>query len=99
MKKICMRAAVTLLLLTTCALLQAQKTNAKFSASTQMFLREQARRSEAAKAQERQTTNHRSRPLEQYIASPDTIDGTAYISCFRWPTRRTFVPWRRWEYG
>ena len=77
-----LQAAVTLLLFATCAVVQAQKPNTKYAASTQMFLQEQAMRSEAAKAPERQTTNHRSQPAERYIASPVTIDGTAYITCF-----------------
>ena len=76
-----MRAAVTLLLLSTCAVLQAKKTNMKFSATTQMFLHEQAARTEAAKAPGR-TTDRRSTPVNRYIASPDTIDGAAYITCF-----------------
>lgn len=75
-----MRAAVTLLL-STCAVLQAKKTNMKFSATTQMFLHKQAARTEAAKAPGR-TTDRRSTPLNRYIASPDTIDGAAYITCF-----------------
>ena len=76
-----MRAAVTLLLLSTCAVLQAKKTNMKFSATTQMFLHEQAARTEAANAPGR-TTDRRSTPVNRYIASPDTIDGAAYITCF-----------------
>ena len=74
-----MRAAVTLLLLTTCVVVQAHVANSKYSASTQMFLQEQARRSGAVNAPERRTANHRSRPVEQYIASPDTIDGTGVV--------------------
>ena len=74
-----MRAAVTLLLLATCTVLQALQ-NPKFAWTTQLFL-EQQRRQVAGpdRAPERRMDPHRA---SQVIASPHTIDGTAYISCF-----------------
>ena len=80
MKKILMAFAAVLAMAAMGA--KAQKTNTKYAASTQMFLQEQAKRSEAAKAPERRTANRRLRPMERYIVDPDTIDGTAYITCF-----------------
>ena len=83
-----MRAAVTLLLLATCTVLQARQ-NPKFAWTTQLFLEQQRQEQQVAgpdRAPERRVAPHRA---SQIIASPDTIDGTAYISCFVYLTDPT----------
>ena len=85
---IIMRAAVTLLLLATCTVLQARQ-NPKFAWTTQLFLEQQRQEQQVAgsdRAPERRVAPRRA---SQIIASPHTIDGTAYISCFVYLTDPT----------
>lgn len=81
--------AVLVMLVTSVMMLWAQEANEKFSVTTQMFLHEM-------KAQASQPKNGPHRAQSQFqlpenlqmkkhrslIASPDTIGGIAYISCF-----------------
>ena len=74
---IIMRAAVTLLLLATCTVLQARQ-NPKFAWTTQLFLEQQRQEQQVAgpdRAPERRVAPRRA---SQVIASPDTVFSYTY---------------------
>lgn len=78
---------VVLGVLVTSMTVRGQEMNPKFSASTQMFLLEQQEQAEQSLAPQqapvRITADEPSGSMpSRMIASPDTINGTAYISCF-----------------
>ena len=81
-------AAVLVVLMAPAMMLLAQEMNKKFSMTTQMFLnevKEQAEQpSSAPRRAPRRQTSENTQILKQrrLIASPDTIGGVAYISCF-----------------
>ena len=67
----------------------AQEKNEKFSITTQMFLNGLNKQAEQPKSGQRralkQNQSHNNRRMQKsrrLIASPDTIGGVAYISCF-----------------
>ena len=78
---IIMRSAVTLLLLATCTVLQARQ-NPKFAWTTQLFLEQQRQEQQVAGPDRAPDCRVAPRRASQVIASPHTIDGTPYISCF-----------------
>lgn len=77
-----------LLFLTPGMMLWAQDMNEKFSWTTQLFLNEQKEKALHQEKAVRRTPvrrvpgNGKARKQHRLIASPDTVDGTAYISCF-----------------
>ena len=81
--------AVLVMLLAQASLLLAQEMNEKFSMTTQMFLNELNRQAVQPKNGPRRAQNWRRLPEgmrmqkpQRLIASPDTVGGVAYISCF-----------------
>jgi len=82
-------ATVLVLFMTSFMMLWSQETNKKFSMTTQMFLNElNAQKDAAAHGPRRAPWKHQipekmqMRKARRLIASPDTIAGVAYISCF-----------------
>ena len=81
-------AAVLVVLMAPAMMLLAQEMNKKFSMTTQMFLNEVKEQAEqprsAPRRAPRRQTSENTQMLKQrrLIASPDTIGGVAYISCF-----------------
>ena len=89
LKTTAIRLALTVVLLTAPVMTAwAQEMNKKFSISTQMFmdeLQQQKRQQDAGpqRAPKRRLPDGSAQPQPSHlIASPDTIDGVAYISCF-----------------
>ena len=81
--------AMFVMLLTSVTMLFAQGMNEKFSMTTQMFLNELNMQAEQPKTGPRRAPEQRQLPgdlrqqkVRRLIASPDTIAGVAYISCF-----------------
>jgi len=81
--------AMFVMFVTSAVMLFAQDVNEKFSMTTQMFLNELNTQAEQPKAGPRRAPSQRQLPgnmrqhkARRLIASPDTIAGVAYISCF-----------------
>ena len=83
-----MRLAMTVIMLTASVMMMwGQEMNKKFSMTTKMFVNELQAQKQQAAGTHRATVRHlpdgRELPKPQrLIASPDTIGGVAYISCF-----------------
>ena len=82
-KRIIARTALTIVMLTVPVLMMwGQETNKKFSMTTQMFLNKlQEQKEQQASGMRRAPVAGLPKP-QRLIASPDTIGGVAYISCF-----------------
>ena len=83
-KNVATRGVLTLvLMMAPFGMMWGQEVNKKFSVTTQMFLNEQKALQKQQKAVDRRHTPAKVRKkAERLIASPDTIGGMAYISCF-----------------
>ena len=89
LKTLTVRTLLTVVLLTApVMMLWAQEANKKYALTTQMFLnelKEQAKQPVDAQRQSRVRRLPDGRPMpkaRRLIASPDTVGGVAYISCF-----------------
>lgn len=88
MKNFAARVLAALVLLTApVTMMRGQVENEKFSMTTQMFLNElkvqPKQKAAAAHRAQRRTSSGRKLPQRRrLIASPDTVGGVAYISCF-----------------
>ena len=88
MRMIAKRMLVALVMLTATAMtMWGQETSKKFSMTTRMFMDEMQEQQQAAgkhraAAERRQADGSVTDRPKRLIASPDTIDGVAYISCF-----------------
>ena len=92
LRRFCLRIAALLFLFTVQdKTLYAQRVNTKYAWTTQMFLDEQKKQSEQLSNRPRRAPRHpglwlddsvRMSKLHRLIASPDTVGGVAYISCF-----------------
>ena len=71
-----------ILLLVTPSLTSAQELSSKFSTTTKIFLNEQQTQPERAKAPQRNQHHRFAQKQQRQIASPDTVGGVAYVSCF-----------------
>ena len=82
-KRIIGRTALTIVMLTVPVMMMwGQETNKKFSMTTQMFLNKlQEQKEQQASGMRRAPVAGLPKP-QRLIASPDTIGGVAYISCF-----------------
>ena len=80
--------AVSLALLASATMLLAQNAHEKYSLTTQMFLNELKQQTDQPKSAPRRslrhglTHNQRMPKARRLVASPDTVGGVAYISCF-----------------
>ena len=79
---------VLMMLMAPTMILWAQEMNKKFSMTTQMFLNELKEQAEHPTTVHHRAPEHRlpdgtlMKKLRRLIASPDTVGGVAYISCF-----------------
>lgn len=82
-KNVATRGVLTLvLMMAPLGMMWGQEMNKKYSVTTQMFLNEQKTQQEQVAAGRRSTPVKPRKNTRRLIASPDTIGGVAYISCF-----------------